>query len=93
MPKMTAPTLEPRPAGTLPFDESVTRTEPERIPERARELYRVMFDRVLASQAADDVVICLEVEERITRASAESYWTSLDDAIRESGLDPADFGL
>ena len=49
--------------------------------------------RAAADDVADDLVIALQVRQRLARAEDESYWTDAEDVIRDFGLDPADFGL
>ena len=73
--------LELRAAGT-----SLTSDFPIR--EDARAYFAAAVD-----EAADDLVIALQVRERLARAPGESYWTSAEDVIRDFGLDPADFGF
>jgi len=86
-------TLKPEPEARLATDaDNVTRTDAYPVSEEARALYEAVLLGP-ASDEADDLVIVLQVRERLTRAADAAYWTPLGDVIRESGLDPADYGL
>lgn len=86
------PTLDPKPAGRLLTDaENITRTDSSTIPQLAKDLREALLAR-LVSDDADDLVIALQVRNRLSHDDP-SYWTSLADVARENGLDPADFEL
>ena len=96
MPTQTKPpTLDPEPGGRLPVAaDNISRTDPHAIPAFAWAAYEASLESILASDAADNFVIAIQVSERLGRAGADpSYWTPVEDSIREHGLDPADFGL
>jgi hypothetical protein len=60
---------------------------------KADAIHGALVAASAVSARADELVIAVEVRERLERATDESYWTSAEDVIRQFGQDPSDFGL
>lgn len=91
--QVAPPTLSPEPRDRLEANaESVSRTEIGATSDLAWILYKASLQAIPASDAADDLVVVIQLRERLDRTD-DSYWRSLEDVLQEHGFVPADFGL
>jgi hypothetical protein len=82
--------VDPEPVGRLTADSDAVVTRTDRFPIKRRALLAYLGQ---TSDAADEMVIAVQIQERAARATTPGYWTPLEDVIRDHGRDPADFGL